>query len=155
MTDQGKMSDRPELSDFLSGDPHRIWLAAGATRICSDRAHLRELAGHVDQIARATRGIDLGGAFVRNASHLALALRILRFVVESDDCLCRFFPEDRMYDAHHLARAGRVRILSDAMDRETWEQRYRVECTGCAAQFDVTEQTGWHVPLWTWTKNPG
>lgn len=142
----------PTLDDFLSRDPHRVWRASCAVQTCFDRAVLKDLAAHIDQIEVATAGLDLGGAFRPNSDLLALALRILRFVLGQSGCLCTFFPDDPMYDLHHLTRLGHVRHGDPVDDPASYCSRYDVICEHCGAEFDVAEQLGWHVPLWTWTR---
>lgn len=130
------------LADFTSRDPMRIWSAAGAVRHLRDRDTLRALAAHVEAIRVATRGVDLGGALRPNATHLALALRVLEHAA-GDGCRCALFPTDDQFDPRREAESGQVRILRD----EEWATD--VECTECGTRYHVEEQH-YHYPWWTW-----
>ena len=134
-------------SDFTSRDPTRIWSAAGAVRMLRDRDTLCALASHVEAIRTATRGVDLGGAFRPNATHLALALRVLEHVRDDGGCRCTLFPTDDLFDPHREATNGQVRILRE-MDGG-WE--VECECTECGARYHVEERE-YHYSWWTWRR---
>jgi hypothetical protein len=133
------------LSDFTSRDPTRIWSAAGAVRMLRDRDTLRALAAHVEAIRAATRGVDLGGALRPNATHLALALRILEHARDDGDCRCTLFPTDDLFDPRREAANGQVRILQE----DDWTTE--AECTECGARYRVEERQ-YHYAWWTWQR---
>jgi hypothetical protein len=134
------------LDDFLSRDPHRIWSASGAVRHLADRDALRRLAAHVDEIEARTRGVELGGMMRPNATHLAFALRKLRFARDSAECLCTLNAQDDLVDPDREAREGRVTRVSE--DPATWSCVCR--CNACGREWRV-ERREYHYPWWIWT----
>lgn len=135
------------LSDFTSRDPTRIWSAAGAVRMRRDRDTLRALAAHVEAIRDATRGVDLGGALRPNATHLALALRVLEHARDDGGCRCTLFPTDDLFDPRREAANGQVRLLREVED----DWAVECECTECGARYRVEERQ-YHYAWWTWQR---
>ena len=140
------------LSDFLSGDPTRIWSASGAVRACNDRAVLARLAAFADQIEEETKGIDLGGGILPNSVHLEFALRKLRHVLESDECLCNFFLGDSLASPEVLARAGQLEVLSNEANAENYSWLYECRCPLCRNRYLVEEIGGYHYPWFKWAR---
>lgn len=135
------------LTDLTSRDRTRIWSAAGAVRMLRDRDVLGALAAHVEAIRTATHGVDLGGALRPNATHLALALRVLEHVRDDGGCRCTLFPTDDQFDPRREATSGQVRLL-----RETdggWA--VECECTECGTRYHVEERQ-YHYAWWTWRR---
>ncbi len=139
------------LSDFTSRDRTRIWSAAGAVRMLRDRDTLRVLASHVEAIRTATRGVDLGGALRPNATHLALALRVLEHVRDDGGCRCTLFPTDDQFDPRREEASGQVRIVSEVEPEGGWATDFECVCTECGARYHVEERQ-YHYAWWAWRR---
>ena len=140
------------LADFLSRDPTRIWSASGAVMHSWDRATLLDLAGRADDIRRATKGVDLGGALRANTTHLEFALRKLAFVQAAKGCFCGLYPMNDLFDPAREAKEGHVEILDEGFDVAAGTGHYRCRCTFCEAEWQVREETGYHYPWYVWTR---
>ena len=145
------MTPDQTLADFLSGDVTRVVAAAHAVRGCHDRAMLALLAGQIDRIRAATRGLDLGGELRPNASYLDVALRKLE-AARGIACLCTVFSSDEMANPQTLAAAGVVEILSAVDDPNLWETRIELRCKVCSLRYIVREDNSYHYPWFEWAK---
>ena len=133
------------LDDLLSGDPTRIWSASCAVRTLRDRAELQRLSSHIDSIERSARDVPLGGMVRSNSTHLQFALLKLGFVANSNECLCRLYEKDDLFDPGKEEEAGNVRILSkDLYDCVC-------ACSLCGTRYRVEEQE-YHYLWWRWAR---
>src|SRR5687768_447474 len=98
------------LEDITSKDPYRIWSSSGAIRELRDIEELKYLASHLEEIKQKTAGVFLGGALRSNSTHLDFAIRKLEFVKTSQECLCRLYLLDDLYDPDRELKAGNIRI---------------------------------------------
>ena len=138
------------MAQFLSRDPHQVWLAAHTVLASWDRALLAQIALRRAEIEAATEGLDLGGAFRPNRVALLAALDRAAFAAGDADCLCRLYPRHDFYAPEREAERGHVTVTGREVDREAYETRYAVTCSACGANMRATEQIGWHIPLYRW-----
>jgi hypothetical protein len=147
---QDTLDPQAALSDFTSGDAHRIWLACGAVRQSWDRASLRLLQARAADIRAATQGIDLGGMLRPNATHLDFALRKLQFAA-GEACFCALYLTDDLCDPTRAAANGHIIILSETVDQAAYATSFRCGCLACGQHFAVREEAGYHYPWYAWT----
>ena len=139
------------LDDLLSGDRDRILAAVGVLHGTYDRGLLDEIAPEADRIEAATKGIDLGGAFLPNTHHLAFAISKLRAVTDGH-CLCQVVAGSSLMRPQVEASRGLLEVLSEATDRDNLSTDIEVRCDSCGTQYRVTERIGWHLPTYEWRK---
>lgn len=137
------------LEDITSKDPHRIWSSSGAIRLLRDIEELKYLAGHLEEIRQKTDGVFLGGAVRSNSTHLNFAIRKLEFVKTSQECLCRLYLMDDLYDPEREQKAGNILINREALIEGKWIDYYECECALCGQRFRVEERE-YHYTWWTW-----
>ena len=137
------------LEDITSKDPHRIWLSSGAIRELRNIEELRYLASHLEEIKEKTKGISLGGMVRSNSTHLDFAIRKLEFIATSNECLCRLYLLDDLYDPERESKAENVRITRVVQPEGTWVDYYECECTLCGQRFRVEERE-YHYTWWAW-----
>ena len=137
------------LQDFLSREATRIWAASCEVASSRDAAQLDELAAQSGAIARATSGVELGGALFPNAEHLRFALEKLEFWRDRRGCLCRLYPEYLFFDPHQEQKSGHVSIASETVNREQWTTSYHCECALCQTRYAVEEAES-HYTWWQW-----
>lgn len=139
----------PLVADLLSGDRERILTAVWALMSTRDPAVLGPVAAALPTIRRATAELDLGGAFVRNASHLAAALARAE-LSRTRTCLCTTYPDHLFHDPAREEARGHVRIVGEVPNDRQWEPDRVCECTDCGRRWQV-EHGEYHYPWWKWT----
>lgn len=152
------MSPEAALNGFLSRDPDRIMAAIRVVMETRDADVLDHLSAQSTVIEKATKGIDLGGAFIPNRVQLNLALKRLRLYRDGkaaagntrDFCYCRLFGDHLSHHPELMRDRGRVEIESEDVRREEYTTIYRCRCVECGAKFRVQEDIGWHVPTYRW-----
>ena len=137
------------LEDITSRDPHRIWSSSCAIRELRDIDELKYLASHLDEIKQKIEGVDLGGAVRANSTHFDFAIRKLEFVKNSDECLCRLYLLDDLYNPNREQKAGNIRITAEVLIEGKWIDHYECECSSCFQRFRVEERE-YHYTWWTW-----
>lgn len=139
----------PVVADLLSGERERILSAVWAIMRTRDPAVLAPVAAALPTIRRATAELDLGGAFVRNASHLEAALARAE-LSRTGTCLCTTYPDHLFHDPAQEESRGHVRIVGEVPNDRQWEPDRVCECTDCGRRWQV-EHGEYHYPWWTWT----
>ena len=137
------------LDDITSKDPHRIWSSSCAIRVLRDMDELKYLAAHIEEIKQKTEGVPLGGALLSNSTHLDFAIRKLEFVKSSDECLCRLYLLDDLYDPNREHKDGNIRITGVVRIEDKWVDYYECECLLCGQRFRAEERE-YHYPWWAW-----
>jgi hypothetical protein len=149
MQDLGNSVKHSLLDDLVSRDPHRIWSASHEVIRLRERGLLSELALHVDEIERATHGIELGGALRANRAALEAAIRKLRFAADGARCLCGFYLDYDLFNPEDEAKDGHIAIISQ-IDKP-YAETYVCECNSCHQRYAV-ERFEYHYPWWKWER---
>ena len=137
------------LEDITSNDAHRIWSSSCAIRNLRDIEELNTLASHLEEIKQKTKGVSLGGALRANSTHLDFAIRKLEFIKTSNECLCRLYLLDDLYDPSREHEAGNIRITAIYRIESKWVDYYECECVLCGQRFRAEERE-YHYTWWTW-----
>lgn len=111
-----------------------------------DPVELGQLSQHLGEIQRATRELDLGGAFFPNRLHLEQALHTLE-AWRDGRCRCTLYPGYLFCDPHREQAAEQVEIVSSAPP--DWFMTYRCRCPRCLREYEV-EQGESHHTWWQW-----
>jgi hypothetical protein len=114
-----------------------------------DIEELKYLATHLEEIKEKTKGVPLGGAVRSNSTHLDFAIRKLEFVEVSNECLCRLYLLDDLYNPDREQKAGNIRISGEVLIDGKWIDYYECECTLCGQRFRVEERE-YHYTWWAW-----
>jgi hypothetical protein len=136
------------LADLTSRDAQRIWAASHAVAKVGDGALLRALSAEVGAIEAATDGVELGGALRPNRVALEFAIKKLRHVATSDDCLCTLYPTYDLFDPAAQADAGHIAILAE--ETIPYASIYSCRCATCGADY-TAEERDYHYMWWEWT----
>lgn len=141
----------PFLEDLLSADATRIWQASSALLTCWDEALLMALAGHLDEIERATKDVQLGGALHDNRQHLLNALNRIRHVRDHRGCLCQLYGSTQFDDPSKEQSAGHIRIDETVLTEDRYVDHYKCTCLHCGTQYRVVERE-YHYTWWGWER---
>lgn len=137
------------IQDMLSGRAEKIWSAGCA--ICSlsqNHEKILELLPYEQQMADATKGIDLGGALVPNKRFLKRAFEIMDFHKDNNDCSCCLLFEDD--NPVHLVEDGYFTLMDTVyMSGSNYIDYYVVGCKNCGNLYQVGERV-YHYPWWDW-----
>jgi hypothetical protein len=139
----------PLVADLLSGDRERILTAVWTILRTRDPEVLTPLVKARPAIERATAGLDLGGAFIANASHLARALERVE-LVRRGVCLCTAYPSSQVDDPEREEARGFVRVVETVPNERQWVPDRICVCTECGRRYQV-EQGEYHYPWWRWS----
>lgn len=138
------MTKEDILKEFLSGDSHKIWSASGMVikSVITDRDVIEALVPYLDEIKKATRNIDYGGAFRPNQRYINKALTVIE-KSKGKECLCEYAFTDYGQSVDSLKNFGFV-ILSE--EKDGFVVRGEVECPKCRQRYIAEEEfTGWHM----------
>lgn len=140
--------ESPLVQDLLSGEPSRVLGATWTVIGTRDPELLAPLVTALPAIRTATAGLDLGGALIRNATHVRYALARLQLVADGE-CLCTAYPDHLLHDVAKEEARGHVRVESTVPNERQWEPDRICVCTACGRRYQV-EQGEYHYPWWQW-----
>ncbi|MFB9313377.1 hypothetical protein [Nocardioides plantarum] len=143
----------PLVQDLLSDDGSRVMSAVWDVLGTRDPEVLEPLLRVLPTIKEATQDLELGGALIANASHVARALdRVALF--GRGTCLCTAYLFDQLSDPAKEERRGHVRIVETIPGDGSWVPDRICECTDCGRRYRVEEGL-YHYPWWAWTSLDG
>lgn len=138
-----KKSTQEILNDILSRDSHKIWAAScEIASLSQNHEKVMELVPYKQQIIDGTEGIDLGGFFCSNKTHLKRALMVLEFHEQKLFCPCHLLgefdnPDDLVQDDYFTLVSAE-------------EYSYTVRCNQCGTNYKV-DLREYHFIWWEWT----
>lgn len=134
------------LQGFLSKDAGRVLKSAGEVTgaVITDREFIEELSPHLNEIRKATQGLNYGGGFLRNQRYVEKALEIIS-KSRGRECLCEYAFTDYGQSVEALEERGFI-VLSKRVDRKKFTTIGEIECPGCHQRYIAEEEfTGGHM----------
>ena len=138
------------LSDIMSREPYKVWLAA--CRIISwgqDPEKIGRLIEYLPQIRAGTEDLDMGGLYQPNQRFINFALRTIEFHHCTTSCPCNLFLE-HSFDPVELNEKGHIKILE--REKGDWEMNYISLCRKCAQVYRTKQIESGHFSQFTWVK---
>lgn len=137
------------VQDMLSGNARSIWSASCA--ICSlsqNHEKIVELLPYKQQIADASKGIDLGGALAPNKRFLDWAMEIMNFHERDSGCPCCLLNGNS--NPIHCVEDGYFTLVDTVnMKNSNYIDYYIVRCNNCGSLYKVEERE-YHFTWWDW-----